>query len=272
MSDLRSPSQRERISDTSAGACRALIRAGAYTGQTSGLAPGMVQGNLAILPADWAEEFLRFCVQNPKPCPVLAVGKPGRPELPALGRDIDIRTDLPRYRVFRDGEEVAAPNDILDHWRGDLVSFVLGCSYSFEAALLEAGLRIRHIDEGVTGPMYRTSIATAPTERLHGPMVVSMRPFKPADAIRAVQITSRFPSVHGAPVHLGFPEAIGIGDLARPDWGDPVALAAGELPVFWACGVTPQAVIAAARPPFFISHYPGRMLITDLPNAGLAAL
>jgi uncharacterized protein YcsI (UPF0317 family) len=254
----------------SAVAARRRIRRGELTGQTSGIAPGRVQGNVAILPADWADEFLRFCLQNPKPCPVLAVGRPGRPELPSLGDGIDIRSDVPRYRVFEQGREIAAPTDISAYWRDDLVTFVLGCSFSFEWALREAGLRLRHTERGSVVPMYRTSIATAATERFHGPMVVSMRPFRPADAIRAVQISGRFPGVHGAPVHIGLPEAIGIGDLERPDFGERTEIRADELPVFWACGVTPQAVIEKARPPFFISHFPGSMLITDLANAALA--
>jgi len=256
--------------DLSPAAARARIRSGQHTGQTGGLAPGTVQGNLAILPADWADDFLRFCLQNPKPCPVLAVGRPGRPELPTLGADIDIRTDVPRYRVFEHGREIATPTDIAAYWREDLVSFVLGCSFSFEWALREIGLSLRHGEAGVTVPMYRTSVATMPSERFHGPLVVSMRPFRPADAIRAIQVTGRFPRVHGAPVHIGLPQEIGIADLARPDFGDPVEVKADELPVFWACGVTPQAVIAEAKPPFFISHFPGSMLITDIANATLA--
>lgn len=256
----------------SAKAARLRIRRGDYAGQTAGLAPGMVQGNVAILPADWADDFLRFCLQNPKPCPVLAVGRPGRPELPALGEDIDIRTDVPRYRVFHDGVEVATPTDITPFWRDDLVAFVIGCSFSFEWALMEAGLRLRHVEAGTTVPMYRTAVATSPTERFHGKMVVSMRPFRPADAIRAIQICSRFPNVHGAPVHIGLPGEIGIADLGRPDFGDPIEVREDELPVFWGCGVTPQAVIEEAKPPFFISHFPGCMLITDITNAAIAAL
>ncbi|HXZ02537.1 MAG TPA: putative hydro-lyase [Stellaceae bacterium] len=249
---------------------RRRIRRGEITGQTSGLAPGKVQGNVAILPADWADEFLRFCLQNPKPCPVLAVGRPGRPELPGLGGGIDIRTDVPRYRVFEGGREIAAPTDIGAYWREDLVTFVLGCSFSFEWALREAGLSLRHIERGTVVPMYRTNIATAATERFGGPMVVSMRPFRPADAIRAIQVSGRFPGVHGAPVHIGLPAEIGIADIDRPDFGERTEIRGGELPVFWACGVTPQVVIETARPPFFISHFPGSMLITDLDNAALA--
>jgi uncharacterized protein YcsI (UPF0317 family) len=257
---------------TTARALRARIRRGQHTGQTAGLAAGLVQGNVAILPAGWADDFLRFCLLNPKPCPILAVGRAGDPALPTLGQDIDIRTDVPRYRVFRDGVEVATPTDISDHWRDDLVAFVLGCSFSFEWALMEAGLRLKHVEAGSTVPMYRTSLDCVPSERFRGRMVVSMRPFRPADAIRAIQITSRFPTVHGAPVHIGLPPAIGIGDLGRPDFGDPVAVGADELPLFWACGVTPQVAIEQAKPPLFISHFPGCMLVTDLANATLAAL
>lgn len=251
-------------------AIRGRIRRGEITGHTSGLAPGSVQGNVVILPAALSPDFLRFCQANPKPCPLLAVSEPGDPALPALGADIDMRSDVPRYRVFRHGEMVEEPTDIGHLWRDDLVSFILGCSFSFEWALLEDGLRLRHQDEGGNVPMYRTSIQTVAAGRFRGPMVVSMRPFRPADAIRAIQITSRFPGVHGAPVHIGKPELIGIRDLARPDWGDAVTVRADELPVFWACGVTPQAVIAEAKPDFCITHAPGAMLITDLSNSRLA--
>ena len=253
-------------------AIRQRIRRGEITGHTSGLAPGCVQGNVVILPAALAADFLRFCQANPKPCPLLAVSEPGDPALPALGRDIDMRSDVPRYRVFRHGELVEEPTDIGHLWRDDLVSFILGCSFSFESALLEDGLPLKHQACGGNVPMYRTSIQTAPAGRFHGPMVVSMRPYRPADAIRAIQITTRFPGVHGAPVHIGKPELIGIGDLARPDWGDAVKVEADELPVFWACGVTPQAVIAEAKPDFCITHAPGAMLITDLKNSRLAVL
>jgi uncharacterized protein YcsI (UPF0317 family) len=249
---------------------RLRCRSGAFCGPTSGLAPGYVQGNLAVLPRDWAEEFLRFCLANPKPCPLLAVSEVGDPKLPTLGGDLDIRTDLPRYRVWKDGALVEEPGDLLSVWRSDLVSFVIGCSFSFEEALLEADIPLRHIACGTNVPMYRTSVATRPAGRFRGPLVVSMRPLKPADAIRAVQITSRLPAVHGAPVHIGLPKAIGITDLGRPDYGDPMAVEADELPVFWACGVTPQAAIAAVRPPFAITHMPGCMLVTDLRNSQLA--
>jgi len=250
---------------------RAVIRKGEWLSHTSSMADGHVQGNVVILPETLVHDFLRYCQLNPKPCPVLAVGAAGEASLPTLGADIDIRTDVPRYRVWRHGELVDEPVDIIDLWRPDLVAFVIGCSFSFEDALIKAGLRIRHIDQACNVPMYRTNIPTAQAGPFCGPLVVTMRPFKAADAIRAVQITSRFPSVHGAPIHLGDPALIGIADLASPDYGDAVEMRAGEIPVFWACGVTPQAAIANARPEFCITHAPGAMLITDLLNHQLAA-
>lgn len=250
---------------------RRLIRAGCWHSHTSGLASDHVQGNVVILPEALANDFLRYCQRNPKPCPLLAVSEPGQPLLPGLGADIDIRTDLPRYRVWRDGEVVNEPTDIMSLWRADLVTFVLGCSFSFEQALLEAGLPLRHIEQGRNVAMYRTNIQTEAAGIFHGPMVVSMRPMKAAAAIRAVQVTSRFPSVHGAPVHLGDPSLIGIMRLEAPDYGDAVAVMADEIPVFWACGVTPQAALVQARPEFCITHAPGAMLITDLLNRQLAA-
>ena len=235
---------------------RLMIRRGDHAGPTSGMAPGYVQANLAILPQALAADFLRFCQLNPKPCPLLAASTPGDWRLPSLGEDLDIRTDLPRYRV----------------WRDDLVIFAIGCSHSFEEALEDAGIELRHLTCGCTVPMYYTSIATTPAGPFHGPMVVSMRPMTPANAIRAVQITTRFPSVHGAPVHLGKPELIGIADVGKPDQGDPVPIRDDEIPVFWACGVTPQSVIATVRPDFCITHYPGSMLVTDRRNVDYAIM
>ena len=245
---------------------RQVIRSGQYSGHTSGMAHGHVQGNLMILPQAYAGDFLRFCQRNAQACPVLSVSDPGDPHPPGLGDGIDIRTDVPRYRVWRGGRVDGEPTDLQSVWRDDLVTFVLGCSFSFEAALLQAGIPLRHVTEGRNVAMYRTNIPTAPSGPFHGPMVVSMRPLKAAHAIRAVQITSRFPAVHGAPVHIGRPELIGIGDLSKPDYGDPVAVHDDELPVFWACGVTPQSVVMAAGLDFCITHSPGCMLITDLLN------
>jgi uncharacterized protein YcsI (UPF0317 family) len=251
-------------------AARLAARGGELTGPTAHLAPGHVQANLAILPAALADDFLRFCSRNPRPCPLIAVSERGDPRLPALGTDLDVRTDVPRYRVWRDGELAGEPVDVTDLWRDDLVTFAIGCSFSFEEALMAAGIEVRHVACGTNVPMYRTRIDTVPAGPFAGPMVVSMRPMKAADAIKAIQITTRFPSVHGAPVHLGDPAEIGIADLAKPDYGDPVEVRPGELPVFWACGVTPQAAIQRARPDFCITHAPGHMLVTDRLNAELA--
>lgn len=251
--------------------CRQQIRDGAFTGPTAGMAPGFVQANLMMLPKALAGDFLLFSQRNPKSCPLLAVTEPGQYDVPSMGQDIDLRTDVPRYRVWHNGELVDEPTSLLKVWRDDLVSFLIGCSFSFEEALLAEGIEIRHISQGVNVPMYRTNIATQAAGRLSGPMVVSMRPLSARDAIRAIQITSRFPSVHGAPVHLGDPSLIGISDINRPDYGDAVTIREDEIPVFWACGVTPQAVIDAVRPEFSITHAPGHMLITDIPNTQLAS-
>ena len=251
---------------------RQTIRRGEHTGNTSGYCQGFVQCNLVILPKDWAAEFLQFCQSNPKPCPLIAMSQPGEPLLPALGDDVDIRSDIPAYRVFKDGVMTEEVNDIGSLWRDDLVSFLLGCSFSFEEALIADGLEVRNVSEGVNVPMYRTNIDCTPAGRFSGKMVVSMRPFKPADAIRAIQICTRFPSVHGAPVHFGDPAQIGIADIGCTDYGDAVAIKQGEVPLFWACGVTPQVALEQAKPPFCITHSPGCMLVTDLPNSKLAVL
>jgi len=252
-------------------AVRLAARAQRITGHTVGLAPGFVQGNLIVLPASIADEFLQFCERNPKPCPLIAVSESGEPRISSLGEDLDLRTDLPCYHVWRDGAVVESTTNVAEWWRADLVSFVIGCSFSFEEALMAAGIPLKHVSAGTNVPMYRTNVMCEPVGRFAGPLVVSMRPLNAANAIRAIQITSRYPAVHGAPVHLGDPAVIGIRDLSRPDYGDPVDVSADELPVFWACGATPQAVIASARIPFAITHAPGCMLVTDIPNARLAA-
>ena len=249
---------------------RQRIRSGEFTGHTSGVADQHVQGNVVILPQALAGDFLGFCQKNPKPCPLLAVSEPGKFLLPTLGTHVDIRTDVPRYRVWRNGELVAQPTDITALWRDDLVTFVIGCSFSFEQALLEAGLSLRHVQQGKNVAMFRSNIATGPVGPFSGPMVVSMRPFAAAAAIRAIEITSRFPQVHGAPVHIGLPHLIGIQDIMQPDYGDAVEVRDDELPVFWACGVTPQAAITLAKPDFCITHAPGAMLITDLLNQNMS--
>lgn len=252
---------------------RQRIRTGSFNSNTSGLCSGYVQANVAILPADWAAEFLQFCHFNPKPCPVIAMAEtPGATKLPQIGDDFDIRTDVPRYRLWQNGQLQQEVTDLTTHWRDDLVTFLIGCSFSFEEALLADGLEIRNISEGVNVPMYNTNIRCQSAGRFSANMVVSMRPFKPADAIRMIQICSRFPSVHGAPVHFGDPSAIGINNIDTPDYGDAVTIKAGEVPVFTACGVTPQAAIMEAKPPFCITHSPGCMVVTDLNNSQLAVL
>jgi uncharacterized protein YcsI (UPF0317 family) len=255
-----------------AASARAAIRRGECTGPTAGLAPGYTQANLMMLPEADAFDFLRFCVRNPKPCPVLEVTDPGSPEPAATAPGADLRTDVPRYRVYRDGEPDGEPTDVREVWRDDLVAFLIGCSFTFERALLAEGVPIRHIEQGVNVPMYRTSRDCHPAGRFKGPLVVSMRPMRPEQAIRATQITSRYPTVHGAPVHVGDPEALGIADLATPDYGDTVQIRSDEIPVFWACGVTPQAVAAASRPELMITHAPGHMFVTDLPDTEQAVL
>lgn len=252
-------------------AARKLIRSNMHTGHTAGMAPGYVQGNLAILPKDYAAEFLQFCHFNPKPCPLIGMTEPGDPRVPMLGKNIDLRTDLPKYRVWRDGQLIEEVNDLSALWRDDLVGFVIGCSFSFEQALMEAGIPLPHIDSGRGVAMYETNIACTPAGRFHGPVTVSMRSMTPANAIRAIQICSRFPNVHGAPIHFGDPEAIGIADLNKPDYGDVIDILPGEVPVFWACGVTPQSVLQACKPSFCITHAPGSMLITDIQNTALAS-
>jgi uncharacterized protein YcsI (UPF0317 family) len=222
-------------------AVRLAARSGAFTGVTAGLAPGYVQGNVCILPRDFAEDFRLYCERNPKPCPLIGVSEPGDPRLPSLAEDLDIRTDVPRYRVFRDGELKGEATDIRELWKEDMVAFVIGCSFSFEEALARAGVPLRYVAEGKNVAMYLSNIETVPAGPFRGPMAVSMRPLKAADAILAIQITARFPKAHGAPVHIGKPELIGIEDLDRPFAGDRIEVRSDELPVFWACGITPQA-------------------------------
>jgi uncharacterized protein YcsI (UPF0317 family) len=257
---------------TDAAEVRQAIRRGEWTGPTAGLAPGCTQANLVVLPEADAFDFMRFCLRNPKPCPLLEVTDPGSPEPAQTAPGADLRTDVPRYRVFRDGELAGEPCDVRDEWRDDLVAFLIGCSFTFERALLAQGLPVRHVEQGCNVPMYRTARDCTPAGRFSGPLVVSMRPMTPEQAIRATQVTSRYPGVHGAPVHVGDPGALGIDELGAPDYGDPVDVRDGEVPVFWACGVTPQAVAVASRPALMITHAPGHMFLTDVEDARLAVL
>lgn len=233
---------------------------------TSGWAPGFTQANLVVLPRDWAFDMLLFGQRNPQPVPLLEVTDPGSYRT-TLAPEADLRTDLPRYRVWRDGELVDEPTDIVDLWDDDLVSFLIGCSFSFEAALLDAGVPVRNIEQKRNVSMYRTTTDCRPAGRLSGPLVVSMRPIPAAEVATAVLVTSRMPRVHGAPVHIGSPSSLGIADLAVPDFGEPVVAEPGDIPVFWACGVTPQAALMASKPPLAITHAPGHMFITDVPDA-----
>lgn len=244
-------------------AARLSVRTGAFTGNTAGLASGCIQGNIVILPAAHAGTFTEFCRANEQSCPLLATSEPGDPTLPTLGADIDMRHDLPGYRVFRDGILTEEVTDVAAIWRDDLVTCVIGCSFTFEAALIAEGVPLRHVAQGCNVAMYRTNRPTVPVGPFGGPLVVSMRPIRAADADRAAEITARFPDMHGAPVHRGDPAALGIVDVMQPDYGEAVPIEPGEIPVFWACGVTSQVAIVTARLPFFIAHAPGKMLITD---------
>ena len=239
---------------------RKLFRDGLVT-PTAGWCAGWAQANLLALPRDLAFDFLLFTQRNPKPCPVLDVLDAGEVSGPIL--DGDVSTDIPAYRVYVDGELAEETTDVTSWWREDLVAFLIGCSFTFEAALLEAGVPVRHVEQGVNVPMYRTSRRCRSAGAIGGPLVVSMRPVPAAQAADAVRVTARYPAVHGAPVHVGDPEALGIEDLSRPDYGDAVDVRPGEVPVFWACGVTPQAAVVESRPPLAIAHAPGHMLVTD---------
>lgn len=242
---------------------RQRAREGQLTGPTSGMAAGFVQANLVILPKSLAFDFLLFCQRNPKPCPLLDVTDVGSPEPKQAAPGADLCTDLPRYAVYVHGERIETPTELQEWWQEDMVGFLLGCSFSFEHAMLRAGLPVRHIEQQCNVPMYLTSLPCRPAGVFHGNLVVSMRPLTPAQAEAATEISRRFPFAHGAPVHRGDPSAIGIKDLAKPEFGDPVEVREGEVPVFWACGVTPQAAIMAARPPLALTHCPGHMFITD---------
>jgi uncharacterized protein YcsI (UPF0317 family) len=242
---------------------RAQARSGLVAGPTCGLAPDYLQANLVVVPAALASDFRLFCERNPKPCPILDVTEAGQWEPRRVAPGADLRTDLPRYRVYRRGVLVDEPSDIVHWWQDDFVAFLLGCSFSFEAAMQRAGLPVRHIEERRNVPMYRTNIACTPAGAFAGPLVVTMRPLEPAQAIEAILISARYPEAHGAPVHFGDPTLIGIADLTRPDFGEAVTVRPGEVPVFWACGVTPQAVVMEAKPEIAITHSPGCMFVTD---------
>jgi uncharacterized protein YcsI (UPF0317 family) len=249
---------------------RILIRKGRWDKPTAGLAMGYAQANLVILPQKYGFDFLLFCHRNPKPCPLLEVLESGQYRTKFLASDADIRTDIPRYNIYRKGKLEATVKEIKRLWKQDFVTFLLGCSFSFEEAMLRAKIPVRHIEENKNVPMFITNIPCKPAGSFHGPLVVTMRPLPPDKVVRAVQITSRYASVHGGPIHIGDPSRIGIKNLKKPNFGDPVTIKKGEIPVFWACGVTPQAVVMKAKPDLCITHTPGHMFITDVLNEELA--
>lgn len=257
------------MKDASGEEIRQACREGKIIGPTPGLALGFVQANLVILPKDWAFEFMLFCRRNEQPCPLLDVTDPGDPEPKEVAPGADLRTDLPAYRIWKNGELVEEPTEITKYWQDDLVSFVIGCSFTFENALLDAEIPVRHIEMGVNVPMYRTNVECKPAGRFHGPMVVSMRPMTLPQMLEASEICERYPLAHGAPIRFGEPALLGISNIYKPDFGDAVEIRDGEEPVFWACGVTPQVALMNAKPPFAITHKPGHMFLTDLTDADL---
>lgn len=248
---------------------RNLIRAQKITGQTSGMCAGYTQANLCILPKDLAFDFLLFCTRNPRPCPLLEVGNAGSRLIREMAENADVATDFPKYRIWKNGVLTQEVHDISDLWQDDFVYFLIGCSFSFEAELIEAGVPVRHIEEGRNVPMFNTNIPLKPAGIFGGNMVVSMRPIPYDLVVKAVNVTAAMPRVHGAPIHIGNPEQIGIKDIFSPDYGDAVTVNDGEVPVFWPCGVTPQNAVMNAKPPIAITHAPGHMFITDVKNTSL---
>jgi uncharacterized protein YcsI (UPF0317 family) len=247
---------------------RLAARHGTWQGATSGQCPDYQQANLVVLPNDVAAEFAAFCTRNPTPCPLLEIAPPGDPVPARSAPHADLRTDLPGYRVYRDGKLVERRGDIRDLWRDDLVAFLLGCSFTFEHALVEAGIPLRNVERNTTVPMFISSLACTPAGRFHGPMVVTMRPIPAEQVERVCALSARYPHAHGAPVHVGDPAAIGIARPDRPDYGDPLPIAANDVPMFWGCGVTPQAVAQSVGIELMITHEPGQMFVTDLPREG----
>lgn len=274
----------EALQALSIDAVRAAIRAGQYTRHTAGLGRGLLQCNLVILPASDAEAFKGFCLANPQACPLVGISAPGVPHIPALGETIDLRTDVPRYNIYRDGIQDSTQDgnqagtqdgqtfDLLSLWQDDWVAFALGCSFTFERALIEAGIAMRHVEQDRTVPMYVTNRPTVASGPFGGTLVVSMRPIKYEDVEQVKEISGRYPLAHGAPVQVGEPSKLGIEDLGTPNWGDRIDVLDGEVPVFWACGVTPQVAIRTARPAICVTHAPGSMLITDLDEFHGAAI
>lgn len=251
---------------------RQLIREGKLNIPTSGISKGYVQANLAILPKDLAYDFLLFATRNPKACPILDVTDVGNPEPKLIAKGCDIRTDIPKYRIYKNGELIEEVDNIKEQFTEDMVAFLIGCSFSFENALINAGISVRHIEDKHNVPMYLTNIKTTPAGKFYGNMVVSMRPIPYDKVVRATTVTSRFPSVHGGPIHIGDPAQIGIKDINKPDFGEKSEIREGEVPVFWACGVTPQSIAMTSKPEIMITHSPGYMLICDLVDEDYSVL
>lgn len=247
---------------------RALARRREWHGTTAGHCSAYQQANLVILPGEAAAEFAAFCTRNPKPCPLIEITPPGDPEPARSAPGADLRTDVGGYRVYRNGELVEQRKEIRDLWRDDLVAFLLGCSFTFEHALLDAGVGVRSIECNTVISMFTTNVPCRPAGRFHGPIVMTMRPIPEAQVELVRELSARYPHAHGSPIHVGNPDKIGIAELGRPTYGDPVAIHKGEVPVFWACGVTPQAVALESRPEFMITHEPGIMFLTDLAREG----
>lgn len=250
-------------------AFRQLIREGKFTEPTSGYCPGYAQANLIILPKEEAYDFLLFAQRNPKACPLLEVTDVGERLTKYVAKDCDIATDFPKYWIYRDGVKVEEVTDISSYWRDDFVAFVIGCSFSFESEMIDAGIEIRHNTMGCNVPMYITNIDCVPAGRFSGKMVVSMRPIPSNQLVKTVTVTAALPKVHGSPIHIGDPKEIGITDVAHPDFGDPVEIRPGETTVFWPCGVTPQSIVMHVKPKLAITHAPGHMLVTDVKNVDL---
>ena len=263
---------RGSLAGASAGAVRLAIRSGDWRGTTHGLASGHVQANLAIVPEAYALDFMRFCQRNPKPCPLLDVTDTGDPEFRQIAPGSDVRTDLPRYSVYRDGASAGEVDDLRGIWRDDLVAFAMGCSLSFDAVLLRNGLDVKHLERpGGRIAVYTSGLDCVPAGPFAGPMVVSLRPVPREQVARVAEVTGRYPATHGAPVHIGDPAEIGIADVAQVDWGLPPEIGPQDECMFWGCGVTPQAVAMAAGLPFMITHATGHMLLTDLTLEDIAA-
>ena len=249
---------------------RQLIREGVIDFPTAGMCRGYAQANLIILPPEYAADFEEFAKLNPFPCPVLEVIKGEQPLTYDMGEGGNICSDIPRYRIYRDGVwDGETLTDVTEYWKQGYVGFLIGCSFSFEEALMREGIEVRHIAQGRNVPMYKVGIQTVKAGPFEGPMVCSMRPMTPENAQKAYDITVKMPNVHGAPVHMGPAEGVGVKDVMKPDYGDAVDIYEGEIPVFWPCGVTPQAAVENAKPPIAITHAPGHMFITDIINSEL---